>query len=666
MLDFACPLADSLLMQRSRPTTYHRRPQFRCALACVSAIVLVASSGARARDYFVNPSGANGAFPTVQSAVDAVVGQTETDRANIFVAPARYVGRVTVDKPFVTFIGQGAAPAGVNISFNSTHANNGPYDAATLISVGATAFMARNLTFENSTPDRNVTAALALESDADRAIFDNVRFLGYQDTLLVDGRGRQYFRNSFITGDADFIFGNATAVFDRCTIESTDYGYITAADTARITANGLIFLDCNLVRGTDRNPADDGTSAPNNSVFLGRPWFWLPSDQMPSVTYIRTRMGTHIARAGWDPWNYLLDPSLDRDPRTRVSEWGSMNLAGQLLPDSNHDGTPDGRVPWADPMTAAQAANYTVQNIFGPVEFWNATTQPETSGIPYASQGDPWNPQVQLLSLPARPGAQPQMFNISTRLRVGTGDSVGIGGFIITGVAPKKVILRAIGASLRASGLDDVLEDPVLELHGADGDLMTANDNWRDDAAAASELATIGLTPADDAESALVITLLPGRYTAIVRGNDETSGTALVEVYDGDLAADSQLANISARGFVGANDNVMIGGFIIGGNGQANGRVVIRAIGPSLSAFGITSALQDPFLELKDANGSTLVSNDDWQESQEMEINQTGLAPADIRESALVTSLPDGNYTAIMRGKNNATGVAVVEVYIVL
>ena len=195
---------------------------------------------------------------------------------------------------------------------------------------------------------------------------------------------------------------------------------------------------------------------------------------------------------------------------------------------------------------------------------------------------------------------------------------------------------------------------------------MTTNDNWNDDAASASELATIGLTPADDSESALVITLLPGPYTAIIRGNNETSGTALVEVYDGDLAADSQLANISTRGFVATNDNVMIGGFIIGGNGNGIGRVVIRAIGPSLSAFEITGALQDPLLELKNANGSTLISNDDWQQSQEDDINQTGLAPTDIRESALVTSLSDGNYTAIIRGTGNATGVAVIEVYIVL
>jgi pectinesterase len=445
-----------------------RRQQFRCALACVCALELAPSRGLQASDYFVNPAGSNGAFPTVQSAVDAVAGQTAIDRANIFIAPARYVERVAVDKPFVTFIGQGATPADVNISFNTPQIF--PVLGET-ISIGdsATAFMARNLTFENSTPDHNVTQALAVAAFADRAIFDNVRFLGYQDTLLVDGRARQYFRSSFVTGDADFIYGDATAVFDRCTIESTDRGWITAADTARVTANELIFLDCKLVGGTDRNPGDDGTFAPSNSVFLGRPWLLSPSQQMPSVTYIRTRMGPHIARAGWDPWNEILNPAFDRDPLTRVSEWGSMDLFGTPLADSNQDGTPDGRVSWADPMTAAQAANYTVKNIFGPVEFWNATTQPETSDIPYVSQGDPWDPQIQLLSLPARPGAQPQLFNISTRLHVGTGDSVGIGGFIITGTAPKKVILRAIGPSLQGSGLDDVLADPILELHDAGG-----------------------------------------------------------------------------------------------------------------------------------------------------------------------------------------------------
>ena len=396
-------------MLRSRPTPWQRW-QFHDAFLWACVILLAASGRARARDYFVNPSGAGGAFPTVQSAVDAVAGQTETTRANIFLAPARYVERVTVDKPFVTFIGQGVAPADVNISFNRTPVSFPEFSFGATFTIRSTAvaFMARNLTFENSIPDRNAAPGVALESDADRAIFDNVRLLGYQDTLLVYGMTRQYFRDSFVTGDGDFIFGNATAVFDRCRIESTDGGYITAANTARTTANGLIFLDCSLVKGSDRNPLlDDGTSAPNESVFLGRPWLLVDPEVMPSVIYIRARMGTHIIRAGWDPWASGINPSIDRDPLTRVSEWGSMNLAGQLLTDSNHDGTPDGRVSWADRMTAAQAANYTLQNIFGPVEFWNASTQPETPGIVYTTQGEPWDLEQQLLALPDEPARRP-------------------------------------------------------------------------------------------------------------------------------------------------------------------------------------------------------------------------------------------------------------------
>ena len=616
-----------------------------------------------ARDYFVNPSGANGAFPTVQSAVDAVDGQTETDRANIFIAPGKYIERVAVEKPFVTFIGQGAAPADVTISFNGTPVNVPQFSWHETVFIGgsATAFMARNLTFENSTPDRNATPGVALISIADRAIFDNVRCLGYQDTLCLDGMARQYFRKSFITGDADFIFGNATAVFDRCTIESTDSGFITAASTARVTANGFVFLDCSLVSGSDRNPSvDDGTTAPNDSVFLGRPWFFDPAEQMPSVIFIRTRMGPHITSAGWDPWDSILNPALNRDPYTRVSEWGSMNLAGDPLPDSNLDGTPDGRVPWSDPMTAEQAANYTVENIFGPVDFWNADTQPEASATAYESQGDPWNPDIQLLSLPAKPGARPQLLNISTRLSLGNGHAVGIGGFIITGTEPKKVIVRAIGPSLSASGLENVLADPVLEIHGGPGNTLIAmNDNWRNDPASVTELAAAGMEPTRRRESAKVATLPPGAYTAVVAGKNGSTGTAVVEVYDGDLTADSQLANISTRGFVGAEDDVLIGGFVVG-TGLVE--VVVRALGPSLAQFGVADPIADPTLELHDGNGS-VTSNDDWQTGADPDSIPASLQPLDPRESALHLSLPPGNYTAVVRGKAGAMGVALVEAY---
>jgi pectin methylesterase-like acyl-CoA thioesterase len=654
MLDLVGGLGLSRRVDRPRYSCSRQTLRTATAL-CVCAIALGLADNASARDYFVNRSGAEGAFPTVQSAVDAIAGQTETDRANIFIAPAKYVERVSVDKPYVTFIGQGGAPADVTISFNGTPTGNGVLNETVSIVSSATAFMARNLTFENSTPDSSSSQALALRCDADRAAFDNVRFLGYQDTLLVWSNTRQYFRNNFITGDADFIFGNATAVFDHCTIESTGSGYITAADTLRTTANGLIFLDCDLVKGISRS---DGTTAPNNSVFLGRPWFYNPSEQMPSVIYIRTRMGTHITRAGWDPWDALLNPSTNRDPYTRVSEWGSMNLAGQPLADSDGNGTPDGRVSWADPMSAEQAANYTLQNIFGPAEFWNATTQPESAGT-YTSQGDPWDPDRQLLWLPAKPGAKPQFFNISTRLRLEASQSVGIAGFIITGNEPKKVILRAIGPSLHAAGLENALADPVLTLHGEGEETIAVNDNWKDDPAATAELAAKGLTPANQLESAVVATLPPGHYTAVIRSADSSTGTAVVEAYDGDLAANSQLANISTLGFVGTGNDVLIAGFVIGG--PASATVVVRALGPSLTQFGVSNPIQDPTLQLYDANGS-ISSNDDWATTNGESI-PAAFQPANPRESALQVRLAPGHYTAIVQGKGTATGVGLVEAY---
>ena len=648
----------------SRQMSRHslRRPwqrRYRSGLLCFCVMVLGAPGSGHGRDYFVDPSRPNDAFPTVQSAVDAVTGQTEIDRANIFIAPGKYLERVSVDKPFVTFLGQGATPANVTISSNGTPTQTpvSSYNETVTIHSSATAFMARNLTFENSTPHSSRHQGVALACHTDRAIFDGARFVGYQDTLFVWSTRRQYFRNSFITGDADFIFGNATAVFDRCTIESTAGGFITAADTRRETANGLIFLDCKLVKGTSRH---EGTTAPNSSVFLGRPWFNTPSEQMPSVIYIRTRMGTHIKAVGWDPWDTMMNPAIDRDPYTRVSEWGSMNLAGQLLPDSNHDGTPDGRVRWADPMTSEQAANYTLENIFGPVEFWNATTQPETSTTPYTSQGDPWNPHVQLLSVPAKPGARPQLLNISTRLRLGGNQTAGIGGFIVTGAAPKKVIVRAIGPSLAAAGLRDVVQDPVLELHDSDGgNVIARNDNWSDDSAAA-ELEAMEMKPVDHRESATVVTLPPGQYTTVISARDGSAGTALVEMYDADPVAESQMGNISTLGFAGSGDDALIGGFVIGGPGLAN--VVVRAVGPSLASFGVVNALEDPTLEVHDGNGHA-TGNDDWQTAGQGEPIPVVLQPRDRRESAIRMSLAPGSYTAIVRGKGNATGVALVEAY---
>lgn len=254
-----------------------------------------------------------------------------------------------------------------------------------------------------------------------------------------------------------------------------------------------------------------------------------------------------------------------------------------------------------------------------------------------------------------------QLLNISTRLRVQAGDNVLIGGFIVTGADQKKIIIRALGPSLGNAGVSGALPDPVLELHDHTGATIAVNDNWKESQQA--EIEATGIPPNNALESAIVRTLPPGSYTAIVRGNNNTTGIGLVETYDLDQAAHSKLANISTRGFVETSDNVMIGGLITGPAGTANARVIVRGIGPSLTAAGVPGALQDPTLELHDGNGATMAANDNWRDTQEIEIEATGLVPTQEAEAAIVATVAPGNYTAIMRGKNNGTGVGLVETY---
>jgi hypothetical protein len=244
--------------------------------------------------------------------------------------------------------------------------------------------------------------------------------------------------------------------------------------------------------------------------------------------------------------------------------------------------------------------------------------------------------------------------NISTRLPIQKGDDALIGGFIITGTEPKRVIVRAIGPSL--GSVQGALADPTLELHDAAGHIIAANDNWKDSQKAEIEATTI--PPAHELESALVRTLAPGAYTAVVRGANGSTGIGLVEAYDLDRTADSKLANISTRGLVQTSDNVMIGGFIV--LGESAQKVIVRAIGPSLPVSG---KLADPVVELRDRNGALLQSNDNWKSDQQAEIKATTIPPSNDLESALVRTLPPGNYTAIVRGKNNTTGIALVEVF---
>ncbi len=263
----------------------------------------------------------------------------------------------------------------------------------------------------------------------------------------------------------------------------------------------------------------------------------------------------------------------------------------------------------------------------------------------------------------------PQLLNISTRAHVLTNEQVLIAGFIINGTDPKKVMIRGIGPSLTGVGV--TLSDPTLELHQGNTTLTT-NDNWKTKSDGTSQQAEIEATtipPTNDLESAIVMTLSPGTYSAILAGKNGGTGVGVVEVYDLGQAANSRLGNISTRGFVDTGDNVMIGGLIVGGgNVGASAKVLVRAIGPSLVSSGVQGPLQDPTLELHNASGTTVASNDNWKtkpdgNSQQAEIEATTLAPTNDLESALVQTLPPGNYTAIVRGKNNTTGVGLIETY---
>ena len=305
------------------------------------------------------------------------------------------------------------------------------------------------------------------------------------------------------------------------------------------------------------------------------------------------------------------------------------------------------------------------------------TSSPSSTPAPSATASPSPNPTPSATPLPPSLAQ-----NISTRLKVGTGDRVLIGGFIVTGSTPKIAALRGLGPSLGQAGVSGFLVDPVLELRDSNGELIQQNDNWQDDPEQAKQLTALGLAPHDLSESGMVASLSPAAYTAVVSGKNGGTGVGLVEIYDVTPAApsqpaadaprppdgsggSSQLANVSTRGFVDTGDNVMIGGFILGGGGGGNTQIAIRGIGPSLTALSIPDAMADPTLQLRDGNGALLVANDDWQSDPAMaaELSARGLALSNAKESGIFVSLVPGSFTVILAGKNATTGVAVVEIY---
>ena len=424
--------------------------------------------------------------------------------------------------------------------------------------------------------------------------------------------------------------------------DSTFYGNTAQGDGGAIQNDGpATFTDCTI---TSNSAFED--SAYDNDFGGGG---------APNYTYLGgsiTLKNTIIA-ANHSPSN----PDIATEPGVPVNSSLGYNLIGdgsgaEITPATGDQiGTADAPI---DPMLEALADNGGLTQTCallpgGPAIDVGDPNAPATDQRNYDRTDAP---DIGAFELGAT--IPKTLANISTRLLVETGDNVLIGGFIVTGTHSKEVLLRAIGPSL---ALDGKLANPVLELHDASGAVIATNDDWQTNTNE-QEIVDTGLAPTDPLESALLVTLDPGAYTAIVSGAGNGTGIGLVEAYDLDRTTDARLANISTRGFVQTGDNVMIGGFIILGSEDED--VLVRAIGPSLPLAG---TLADPLLELHNADGSILATNDNWRDTQEAEIEATGIPPANDAESAIVSTLAPGNYTAIVRGVGDTTGVALVEAY---
>ena len=387
-----------------------------------------------------------------------------------------------------------------------------------------------------------------------------------------------------------------------------------------VTLNGGVLSGTGIIQGDLTN--NGGYISPGGSSFPGR--------LAVSGNFTQGANGTTIVKRG-GPGGGQFD---------QLQVGGVASLGGKLDIKTINGYTPD----VADTFSPLGAGS--VSGTFGSVSS-NAQVTVNATGL--LTSIDPTKPNP----------TNGQPLNIATRLQIQSGDNVLIAGFIITGPigSSKKVLIRGIGPSLANFGVAGTIPDPFLELHNPDGSVVT-NDNWQEASNAADIPA--GFAPGNNLESAIYTTLSPGAYTAIVKGAHDEFGIGLAEVYDFDTASTAKLSNIATRGFVNTGDNVMIGGFIVGGTEPA--KILVRAIGPSLTQFGLQGALQATTLELHDSNGG-VISNEGWRTTQESEIQATTIPPSNDNEAAILATLAPGNYTAVVRGKNDTTGIAVVEAY---
>ena len=379
-------------------------------------------------------------------------------------------------------------------------------------------------------------------------------------------------------------------------------------------------------------------------------------------------------------WRWMPSIAVDQNGNTAIgystsseSIFPSIRYAGRFATDPLNDlgqgeaimttgsGSQTGGERWGD---------YTMTTIdpTDGISFWH------TNEYYVTTSAKNWSTRIGKFQL-AKPMST--LGNISARAFVQTGDNVMIGGFMVQGTEPKRVIIRAIGPELTQYGVPDALANPTLELHDDTGALIASNNNWATTIIGGiifsnqvHEIQASGYVPGDPLESAIIADLKEGNYTAVVSGLNNTTGVALVEVYELSPETNSILGNISARGYVQTGENVMIGGFMV--QGTEPKRVIIRAIGPELTQYGVPDALANPTLELHDDTGALIASNNNWAttiiggiitSNQVHEIQASGYVPGDPLESAIIADLSAGNYTAIVRGVNDTTGVALVEVY---
>lgn len=564
----------------------------------------------------------SGDFCTVQGAID-FVPRNNTARTVITVKRGTYREIVYLGsaKPFVTVRGEDRAGTVI------TYANNANFNSGnnrTMVACDASDFTLETITLRNATP-KGGSQAEAIRGNGQRCVFDRVTLSSYQDTLLWNGS--LFVTDSLIEGDVDFMWGGGACFFQRCELRALAAGYYAQVRNGQ-TQRGHVYVDCRLTAAAGVTNSVLARIDPRAGV--ANTW---PFSQ---VLWLNCAMGPHLTAAGWQLDNATSAPDL------QFGEFQSTDLDGNALDVSRRHAS-------SRQLDAATAALYRdPQFVLG------------------------FTPR---LSAPAVAPRAERLTGLSTRARASGGDGAVIVGFVVSGTAPKNVLARAVGPGLAPFGVADVLPAPRLELY-RDNVLVATNTGWAtapNPSAIVAANARAGVFPLAPTavDSAFVAALAPGAYSTVMTDAVGRAGNGLVEIYD--LApsdAGQRLANLSSRAFVGAGDASLIAGMTIGGAPGTTKPLLIRAIGPTLGAFGVGGALARLQLTLFDHSGAIVAQNRNWTATANaLEIARVSpqvgafALTTGSGDGALLIELAPGNYTAQVTGVAEATGVALIEVY---